>query len=1220
MKQLNKKIFACILLCIILISTCSNTILALTELSDAYIQKVGQADYHLKYYNEAKGKYTYVICSVVGHYYNGTFYPAYCMNKSLSGVEAGSYNVDIDTILDNDEVWRAVKNGYPYKKAGDLGLSSDFDAFAVTKMAIYCLIGQSDLDNFAADEDDEEAQAMLTALRNLVNIGRNGKETQKSSLNIVKVGDFTEEGDYYSIKYKAKSSVSIKNYKVNDISGLLEGTIITDTSGNIKTTFSGNEEFKVRIPKSKLNKDIKGKISVKAESRTYPIFYGKTRIEGTQDYVLTGDSYGSQTAEAEVDVKTNSGKIIVNKIDAETKKSVEGITFTLMDSNKKVLKTEVTNSEGKVVFSNLYQGNYIIKETKTNDKYELNNKEFNINVEYNKTANVQVENKHTVGNLKIYKVDKDNNGISLGNIKFELYSKEFDKIIGTYYTDANGEIKIDNLRTGSYSLIERNTNKWYNVSENKQIEVKPNATTEVVVENELKKGNVKIEKVDSEDNSIKISNVKFEIFDQNMNKLEEIVTDDNGIAYTSKYAVRDYQKLYIKEKEANKAYKLDTKTYEVSLKEKNTANITITNQVKKGKIKVVKVDKDNNEVFLDGVEFKIQNSKGEEVDKIITDSKGEAITKELPLGEEYTVIEAKTKENYALTKDAQKVKLEEEQIQTLKFENEKKKGTIKVVKVDKDNNEIFLDGVEFNVLDSKGKFIETIVTNEKGEADSTRLPIDEKYTVVETKTKETYKLEEVPQIVELKEDEITTLKFENEKRKGKIKVIKVDKDNNEVFIEGVEFNVQNSRGEVVDTIITNQNGEAESKDLPIDEEYTVVETKTKDNYVLCKETKTVKLEENKITTLKFENEKKKGKIRIIKVDKDNNEVYLQGVKFDILNSKKEVVDTLVTDEKGQAESKSLPIDDEYIVVETETLETYLLAEEQQKVILEENQISTLEVENEKKKGQIKIIKTSKDDNVGTGEKEGEPLEGVEFEVYDEKNKLIENLKTDSKGTAVSSRLPLGKYKVRETKTGEWYILDEKYYEVKIEENNQIVTLDLKNESVKPGIKLEKKGTEKAQPNEEIKYEFEIKSTSNCNLDNFYFIDKIPTDYIKVSKMETGTYSNASKYNLYYKTNMTKDYVLLMEELSCEENSQIDFTKELADNEFVTEIKYDFKTVDVGFHAITSPQIYAKVNENVKSEDTFVNESFIGGEFKGYKVTDESKWKTMCYKVLPLTGM
>ena len=488
MNKINQKIFASVLLCIILISTCSNTILALTELSDAYIQKIGDAEYHLKYYKEEKGTSTYVICDIVGHYYQGNFYPAYCLNKELGGVgKAGNYSVDVESVMQNDKVWRVIKNGYPYKNGADLGLSSDYDAFVVTKMAVYCASGQSKLEYFSANDNDAEGQAMLTALKRLVDIGNNGSETQSSPLKIIKNGDFVEDGDYYSIKYKVQSTVEIRNYTVTEISNLPEATLVTDTDGNVKTSFSGNQEFKIKIPKNKLSSDIKGKISVKAESKTYPIFYGKTRIAGTQNYVLTGDSYGAQTAEIDVDVKLNNGKVVVNKIDSETKKPVEGITFALLDQKKNILQTATTNAEGKVEFTNLYQGLYIVKETKINEKYEINNNEFSINVEYDKTANLQVENKHTSGNLKIHKVDKDNNVITLENIKFDLYSQELAKVVGTYSTDKNGEIKIENLRTGKYSLIEKETNKWYNVSDSTQIEIKTNETTEVKVENELKK-------------------------------------------------------------------------------------------------------------------------------------------------------------------------------------------------------------------------------------------------------------------------------------------------------------------------------------------------------------------------------------------------------------------------------------------------------------------------------------------------------------------------------------------------------------------------------------------------------------------------------------------------------------------------------------------------------------------------------------------------------------
>ena len=94
----------------------------------------------------------------------------------------------------------------------------------------------------------------------------------------------------------------------------------------------------------------------------------------------------------------------------------------------------------------MYQGDYILKETATNSKYILNKKEFDVNVEYNETATKDITNEHKKGNLKIYKVDKDNHKIALGDVKFDLYSEEFKKVIGTYATNTDGEIQINNLR------------------------------------------------------------------------------------------------------------------------------------------------------------------------------------------------------------------------------------------------------------------------------------------------------------------------------------------------------------------------------------------------------------------------------------------------------------------------------------------------------------------------------------------------------------------------------------------------------------------------------------------------------------------------------------------------------------------------------------------------------------------------------------------------------
>ena len=224
------------------------------------------------------------------------------------------------------------------------------------------------------------------------------------------------------------------------------------------------------------------------------------------------------------------------------------------------------------------------------------------------------------------------------------------------------------------------------------------------------------------------------------------------------------------------------------------------------------------------------------------------------------------------------VELKANQITTITFENEKKKGQVEVIKVDKDNNEIKIPDVTFEIYDEENNLVDTIITNKEGKAVSKPLPIDQDYLVKETITGDIYVLNEEPQKVTLKEDEITSITFENEKKKGQIKVIKTDGET-EIPLQDVTFIVENSKGEIVDRIITDENGEATSKRLAIDEQYTVYEEKTKKGYILSNEKQVVELKENEITDLKFNNYKEKGSIKITKVSSDGNNI--AGIEFKI---------------------------------------------------------------------------------------------------------------------------------------------------------------------------------------------------------------------------------------------------------------------------------------------------------------------------------------------------
>lgn len=76
------------------------------------------------------------------------------MNKEMPGAENGSYEVNINEVLNNPKVWRVVSNGYPYKSPQQMGLNNEYDAFAVTKFAIYCVLGESRLEYYSADDSD----------------------------------------------------------------------------------------------------------------------------------------------------------------------------------------------------------------------------------------------------------------------------------------------------------------------------------------------------------------------------------------------------------------------------------------------------------------------------------------------------------------------------------------------------------------------------------------------------------------------------------------------------------------------------------------------------------------------------------------------------------------------------------------------------------------------------------------------------------------------------------------------------------------------------------------------------------------------------------------------------------------------------------------------------------------------------------------------------------
>lgn len=640
-----KKIVSIILLILILINAMQGIVSAV-EIDSAYIENLGKCEHHLQYKNQTTGNWSYVTTTMVGYRHNGVLHYAYCLNVDKHGVgEEENYTVNVSEILSDAKVYTAIINAFPYKTPAELGVENEQDAFVATKQAVYSVLYNRDVDSFYRG-GDERGTKIFNAIKNIVNKARYETQTPTatSNLDINKIGGFKKDANnYYSQEYSVSSNVNVSDYTITNISNFPEGSYIADMNNNAKTTFSGSEHFKILIPKDKIINDFNGNIQITGTVKSYPVFFGQSPNSNWQNYALTYDAYTKATGGTSLNVDAHKSKLEVIKIDAETKQAIEGVEFNFRYSDGQNIGNYITNKNGAILLEKLRQGKVIATEVKTKEEYILNTDEQEIVLDYEDYKMITVENEHKRGDLKVYKVDSDNNKIALGGVRFALYSYEFGKITGYYTTDANGEIYIKGLRTGDWALIEEETNKWYNLLDDQvEIKVEWNETTNTVIENELKKSQIKVIKVDQENNEVKLEGVVFEVLDKNDNVLETITTNKDGEAVTSRYPVRDYGELYLKETVTNDKYVLDNTVYKIELKENEIVTQTFENKKIKGQVKVIKTAESDNKITGDkkgtpisNIPFGVYDENKNYIETITTGQDGSAITSPLEKGIKY---------------------------------------------------------------------------------------------------------------------------------------------------------------------------------------------------------------------------------------------------------------------------------------------------------------------------------------------------------------------------------------------------------------------------------------------------------------------------------------------------------------------------------------------------------------------------------------------------------
>ena len=340
---------------------------------------------------------------------DGKEYPAYCMNRELPGVEIGkSQTVDINRLVNNVMVWRAIINGYPYKSISELGCNTEEEAYLATKQAVYCMLTNRDVNEYSAI--GEEGERTLNALKTIVNNARNSNQTKVSSELTVneeeKLWKIDKlDSNYISKVFTVTASAGMSDYIVNIKNLNIEGSKLVDENNKEKTKFTSSEKFKILIPIQEVKQDGNFTIDVSAKVATKPVLYGESRDSGLQSYALTGYTYEDGNGSKKIYYTQNETKIIITKTDDKTGKKLEGVKFNLLDENQNEIYTEITaNKEGRAVIDNLLPGIYYIKETRTLEGYQLYSKLIKVELDLNEETTVNVINSEE--EPEVYKEEK----------------------------------------------------------------------------------------------------------------------------------------------------------------------------------------------------------------------------------------------------------------------------------------------------------------------------------------------------------------------------------------------------------------------------------------------------------------------------------------------------------------------------------------------------------------------------------------------------------------------------------------------------------------------------------------------------------------------------------------------------------------------------------------------------------------------------------------------
>lgn len=622
----------------------------------------------------------------------------------------------------------------------------------------------------------------------------------------------------------------------------------------------------------------------------------------------------------------------------------------------------------------------------------------------------------------------------------------------------------------------------------------------------------------------------------------QYTTDSNG-SFTTDYFVcgTDWTVREITPSEGyllnDTVYRVGADPKDYTVEYNNAPDMTVMEQVIKGKISIIK-HTDDGETQIEtpekGAEFQVYlkssgsfvNADKDERDTVVCDEDGFASTKLLPYGV-YTVHQSKGWDGREKITDFDVFINTDGKTYKFLINNKNFESYLKVVKLDKETGKrIPYEGAAFEIYDSNNHritmqytypqvtSIHTFYTNKEGYLITPeKLPYGD-YTLKEVQAPYGYVLDDTPIPFSITQENSSTdtgvtvvkIKARDVAQKGVINITKTGEifssveENKGVYtpkysvgnLKGAVFEiyaaedittldgtVRYDQGSLVDTITTDDDGVAKSKELYLGK-YTVIEKTAPNGYVhnaakyyaeLTYAGQNVSVTS---TDLSVYNERQKVSASLKKVMAEDktfnigNNGEITSVRFgiyaneDIKASNGEIIpkDALITfancDKNGSIVFDcDLPVGFKWYVKEIATDEHYILSDTKyefdteyqgQDVKVIDIKVNNGEViKNNLIYGSVQGLKIDRETQ--------EVIKGATFGLFKSdtteftENKAILTAVTDENGVFVFNNIPYGEYLIKELKPADGYLDNDDVFTVTIKDNEQVVELTAINDKV-----------------------------------------------------------------------------------------------------------------------------------------------------------------------------